>query len=488
MGPVNQMDLPPLTEFAELVRATDEDADHRLLLVEQAGPILYEAAPASEHERQLLAEKLERWRYQRLNKYGRSLSTNERRLVDVLDLACGKMLQSQPRPPKSPRTAIQSDASPYSQLDDCLQPSALARFAQALDFHVPLESVIQEAAALTLHHSRSTPADATQPAARDTELTCRDLPSRWRMRLYAPLYLSNHCVNHCLYCAFRFPNPMDRVQLSLDEVIAEAELLRAQGHNHLLLVAGDFPKLISADYLVTIIRELVAQGFSVAVEVAAQSTVSYLKMARAGASGVTLYQESYQEDVYLRLHPRGPKMWFDWRLEALERAAEAGIKRLGLGILLGLADPELDMRCLIRHGQYLLDRFPEVKLAFSLPRIHEAPAAFKSEIAVDDETFIRLYCALRFSFPTADLVLSTREPPELRDRLSRICITQMSAGSCTAPGGYTAIQNNSHGREQFPVFDNRTTLQVADTLEQSGFDLSWDLNDDDAVKSSMRES
>jgi 2-iminoacetate synthase len=206
--------------------------------------------------------------------------------------------------------------------------------------------------------------------------------------------------------------------------------------------------------------------------------VSYARMARAGASGVTLYQETYQEELYRRVHPRGPKVWFDWRLEAPERAAEAGMKRLGLGILLGLADPALDLRCLIRHGKYLLNRFPELKLAFSLPRIHEAPDGFKSGVAVDDETFIRMYCALRFSFPTADLVLSTREPPALRDRLARICITQMSAGSCTAPGGYTRTENNSHAREQFPIFDHRTNAQVADALERSGFDLSWHIHDD----------
>ena len=207
--------------------------------------------------------------------------------------------------------------------------------------------------------------------------------------------------------------------MTLDEAIAEAELLRSRGHQHLLVVAGDFPKLTSTDYLSTIVRELVRRGFSVAVEVAAQSTVSYSKLVRAGAYGVTLYQETYQEELYARFHPRGPKIWFDWRLEAPERAAEAGMKRLGLGILLGLADPSHDVRCLIRHGQYLLQRFPAVKLAFSLPRIHEAPDGFKSGIVVDDETFIRLYCALRFSFPTAELLLSTREPPSLRNQLAK---------------------------------------------------------------------
>ncbi|HSP62661.1 MAG TPA: radical SAM protein [Pyrinomonadaceae bacterium] len=474
---VNQADFPPIAEFVELVRATDADAEHRLLLVEQAAPVLYAAATISVDKRESLAEKFERWRYQRLNRYAPRLSENERRLSAVLDFAAGKILQSHPRPPKAPRLAIHSDA--YSESEDQAARSAdFAGFEAAFDPHVPLEEIARKAAALTARHFRSPLSVATPLTARANELAAHDLPMRWRMRLYAPLYLSNYCVNHCLYCAFRFPNELDRVHLSVDEAMAEAEVLRTHGHRHLLVVAGDFPKLTSIDYLSTIIRELAAREFSVAVEVAPQGTVSYAKMVRAGASGVTLYQETYQEELYSRLHPRGPKVWFDWRLEAPERAAEAGMKRIGLGILLGLADPALDIRCLIRHGQYLLDRFPEVKLAFSLPRIHEAPDSFKSAVATDDETFIRLYCALRFSFPTADLVLSTREPPSLRDQLARVCITQMSAGSCTAPGGYAGIENGSQSREQFPVFDHRTASQVAVALERSGFDLSWDIRDD----------
>ncbi len=471
------MDLPPIAELIELVKATDEDAGHRLPLVEQAAPLLYAAATTSLDERELLAEKFERWRYQRLNKYGRRLSANDRRLIAVLDLAAGKILQGHPRPPKAPRATIHSGACSESESS---QGSRSKDFGleTVLDPHVPLEEIAREAAVVTRRHFRSLPSEATPLTARDDELAPRELPARWRMRIYAPLYLSNYCVNHCLYCAFRFPNQLDRVHLSVDEAIAEAEILRTRGQRHLLVVAGDFPKLTSTDYLVTIIRELVAREFSVAVEVAPQSTVSYAKMVRAGARGVTLYQETYQEGLYSQFHPRGPKVWFDWRLEAPERAAEAGMKRLGLGILLGLADPALDIRCLIRHGQYLHDRFPEIKLAFSLPRIHEAPNGFKSGVAIDDEAFIRLYCALRFSFPTADLVLSTREPASLRDQLARICITQMSAGSCTAPGGYTGGESTSHTREQFPIFDHRTSPQVAEALEQSGFELIWGGHDD----------
>ena len=477
-----QVHLPPIADFINLVRMTDEDADHRLLLVERAAPVLYARATCSEDERASLAEKFERWRYQRLNKYGSQLSANDRHLIAVLDLAASSILRGNPRPPKAPRVAIHSDAFAGNKLDQGSKSSGPAGFDVSLDPRVPLEEIAREAAELTWRHFRCSPSDAPQRAAPDDEAVLRRSPKRRLMRLYAPLYLSNYCVNHCLYCAFRFPNELDRVHLSLEEAIAEAELLRTRGHQHLLIVAGDFPKLTSTDYLVTIIRELVAREFSVSVEVAAQSTVSYAKMVRAGACGVTLYQETYQEELYSRLHPRGPKLWFDWRLEAPERAAEAGMKRIGLGILLGLADPSHDIRCLIRHGQYLLDRFPEVKLAFSLPRIHEAPDGFKSEVVVDDETFIRLYCALRFSFPKADLVLSTRELPSLRDQLAKICITQMSAGSCTAPGGYTGRENASYTGQQFPVFDHRTTSQVADALEQSGFDLSWDVHEESACR------
>lgn len=464
MKPVN---LPPIADLVDLVRLTDEDAEHRLTLVARAESILYGSATSSEDERLALVDKFERWRYQRLNKYSGQLSANDRRLIAVLDVAASKLLHGYARSPKAPRTAIDPGESFGNKLKS--QSSGSVEFEAALDPQIPLEEIEREAAVLTRRHFRCSSPNTNSQSS-----------SRWRMRLYAPLYLSNYCVNHCLYCAFRFPNELDRVHLTLDEAIAEAELLRSRGHQHLLVVAGDFPKLTSTDYLSTIVRELVRRGFSVAVEVAAQSTVSYSKLVGAGAYGVTLYQETYQEELYARFHRRGPKIWFDWRLEAPERAAEAGMKRLGLGILLGLADPSHDVRCLIRHGQYLLQRFPAVKLAFSLPRIHEAPDGFKSGIVVDDETFIRLYCALRFSFPTAELVLSTREPPSLRNQLARVCITQMSAGSCTAPGGYTRGETASNSRDQFPIFDHRTPAQMALELEQSGFDLRWDARDDHA--------
>ena len=450
------MDLPSLTHLIEVVKATDEDADHRLPLVEQAAPVLYEGAIVSESEKELLAEKFERWRYQRLNKFGANLSANEHELSVLLDLITGKLLNSG-RLPKATRVVLNSKS--WCALD----------VATALDVQTPLDQITEKAADVTADHFSKRSRAQTNEGSRQPQ-------RRWPMQLYAPLYLSNYCVNHCLYCGFRFPNELDRVHLNDDRAMTEAEILHAQGHRHLLVVAGDFPKLTSTDYLVNVVDKLVARGFRVAVEIAPQSTVSYRKLVRAGAIGVTLYQETYQEQLYYRLHPRGPKIWFDWRLEALERAAEAGMKRLGLGILLGLANPLLDLQCLIRHGLYLRDRYPQLKLAFSLPRIHEAPDGFKPEFAIADDTFIRLYCALRFAFPDAELVLSTRETGALRDRLARICITQMSAGSCTAPGGYASATSSPKSREQFPVYDQRSTLEVAAALEGSGFDVRWEID------------
>jgi 2-iminoacetate synthase len=138
-----------------------------------------------------------------------------------------------------------------------------------------------------------------------------------------------------------------------------------------------------------------------------------------------------------------------------------------------LGDPREDLIAMMRHARYLTDRFPDRKFAFSLPRIHDTPAGFRVPFAVDDGTFVRMYCALRIAFPRAELVLSTREQPALRDRLATICITQMSAGSCTAPGGYEESEGTPRAGEQFAVCDRRSPAEVAAWLQNAGFDLAW---------------
>jgi len=213
------------------------------------------------------------------------------------------------------------------------------------------------------------------------------------------------------------------------------------------------------------------RGVSTAIEIAPQSEESYAAMVEAGVCGVTLYQETYDERLYAYYHPQGPKASYQWRLESMDRAASGGIGRLGFGVLLGLADPCADVSAMVAHAGRINRQFPDRTLAFSLPRIHEAPQGFEVAYPVDDDMFVRLYCALRLAFPRAELVLSTRESEALRDRLAKICITQMSAGSSTAPGGYSQAAAD----EQFPITDHRSVADVARWLDDEGFCVAWDI-------------
>jgi 2-iminoacetate synthase len=336
----------------------------------------------------------------------------------------------------------------------------------ALDSAAPPAELLQRAQQLT---------DQRFPACAGSETRAQREapPARRRMLLYAPLYVSSECVNFCTYCGFRYPQQIARKHLGVDEVVEQARILRGRGFRHVLIVGGEFPSRTTTAYYREVLAALVQEGLVPSIEIAPQTTDSYAQLVAAGAYGLTLYQETYDEQLYAHYHVRGPKASYHWRLESPERAAEAGIARIGLGVLLGLADARQDVVALLRHAAYLQRRFPDRTLAFSLPRIHETPPEFQVPFPVSDDDFIRLYCALRIAFPAAELVLSTREPAALRNRLAGICITQMSAGSSTAPGGYQT--SSEHLGEQFPVVDQRPPDEVAAWLEGHGFQVAWTL-------------
>ena len=444
---------PPLRSLADWVRATDPHAPHRLRLLEQTDRILAGEQLARGDERDKLAGMLESWRYQHLNRRGGELTSEDRRLADSLDLAANELARREPRPPRCPPSAV---------LRAFDTPTEMAEAAAWLDPGVGLQEVVHRATELTRRHFSA-------PACDDTPAT-----TRRRMLLYAPLYLSSHCINHCTYCGFRYTHEIGRRHLSVREALREADVLKRRGLRHILLVAGDFPRMTTTEYFAEILRRLTERGIHPAIEIAPRSTASYAELVAAGARGVTLYQETYDRQLYALYHPRGTKTSYDWRLEGIERAAEVGMGRLGLGILLGLAEPCQDLAALVQHARYLQTRFPDRTLAFSLPRIYEAPEGFEAPYPVDDETFIRLYCALRAAFPSAELVLSTREPASLRNRLAEICITQMSAGSCTTPGGYEDSVSRSPGGQQFPVSDHRSVAEVTAWLQAAGFEVAWE--------------
>lgn len=322
----------------------------------------------------------------------------------------------------------------------------------------------------------------TDDPARERELflQARELTVRCfarRIVLFAPLYVSNVCVNNCLYCGFRRDNVLlERKALSSEAVRAEAEAVAGMGHQTVLIVAGEHPEYagpraiagdIASVQTVSAIRDIHVEAMPMSVE-------GYRQLYEAGARAVILYQETYDRAVYAQAHLSGPKANYEWRLTALERAIEAGFRRVGLGILAGLGDVAFDAAMLIAHARELHARFGIWPATISLPRLQpapEAPWSMNPPHPVDDETFLRLVALIRVALPEAGITLSTRECMVVRDRVLEmgLGVTQMSAGSRTGVGGYTS--KNQDG--QFTIQDDRPVSAVVDRLKSLGYEPVW---------------
>lgn len=291
------------------------------------------------------------------------------------------------------------------------------------------------------------------------------------IQLYAPLYLSNECHNGCKYCGFNADNhDLRRKTLNDEEIIREAEHLRAEGFQHILLLTGEAPEAAGVDYLEHVVRLLASRFSSLSIEVFPMSKDEYQRLVAAGIDGLTLYQETYDESLYPELHPFGPKSDFRYRLEGPERGGEAGLRRIGIGALLGLGDYRLDAFYTGLHARYLMQRFWRTLVTLSFPRLRPAEGGFEPRSLVGDRELTQLICALRLLLPDAGLVLSTRENAALRDNLLPLGITQMSAGSCTAPGGY---EGDSGDGEQFSISDHRSPEEMRELLTARGYEAVW---------------
>jgi 2-iminoacetate synthase len=319
------------------------------------------------------------------------------------------------------------------------------------------------------------------------------------IRFFAPLYLSNECINNCQYCGFSRDNPILRVTLSVADMLEEARALRAQGFRNLLLVAGEHPKFISDTYLVDCVRALHAQTPGISLELGPMDTGQYRALAGAGADGLVVYQETYDRGIYARMHTAGPKRDFNWRLETPERAYAAGFRRLGIGALFGLGEWRREALCVAAHALFLLRHCWKAQLTISLPRLRPCAGEFQPPTHIQDRELAQLVCAFRLLLPDAGLVLSTREPAPLRDGLIPLGITLISAGSHTEPGGYTgAGRGKTHHTErgrrvalaagasewaaapgatnatgQFEIADARPPDEVASRVRQLGYEPVW---------------
>ena len=320
------------------------------------------------------------------------------------------------------------------------------------------------------------------------------------IRLFAPLYLSNECVNNCRYCGFSRDNPILRVTLSIDDVVSEARALREQGFRNVLLVAGEHPKFVSDKYLADCVGALRDWMPGISLEVGPMETENYRPLVDAGAEGLVVYQETYDRALYSEMHTAGPKRNFDWRLETPERASAAGFRRLGIGALFGLADWRFEALCVAAHAAWLLKHCWKSQVTISLPRLRPCAGEFEPLTHLSDRELVQLVCAFRLFLPDVGLVLSTREPAPLRDGLIPLGVTLMSAGSHTEPGGYTGagrenIHKTERGRRvelaagssewalpperataatgQFDIADGRSPDEISRLIQRLGYEPVW---------------
>ncbi|MEM6910565.1 MAG: 2-iminoacetate synthase ThiH [Verrucomicrobiota bacterium] len=318
------------------------------------------------------------------------------------------------------------------------------------------------------------------------------------MRLFAPLYLSNECVNNCRYCGFSRDNSILRVTLAIPQVQQEAQHLAKLGFRNILLVAGEHPKFVSNGYLERCIEAIKDFIPTVALEVGPMEADEYRRMVVSGCEGLVVYQETYQREPYQQLHTAGPKRRFDWRLECPERAYAGGFRRIGIGALFGLADWRREALALAEHLEYLYRHCWKAQFTVAFPRMRPYAGNYEYQpdpaLSLSDRDLVQLVCAFRTCFPQVGIVLSTREPAPLRDALLPLGVTHMSAGSHTEPGGYTGtgsddlhltvrgkrVELESEQRspcakatEQFKIDDERSPEEIAELLRSRGFDPVW---------------
>lgn len=298
-----------------------------------------------------------------------------------------------------------------------------------------------------------------------------------RVVLFAPLYISNYCVNNCRYCGYQHSNKTHRHRLSLDDVRAEVEALERMGHKRLAVEAGEDPVNCPLDYVLEVIDTIYSVKAKngeirrVNVNIAACDEDSYRRLKQAGIGTYVLFQETYHRPTYEFMHPSGPKSDYDWHLYAMDRAMSAGLDDVGLGVLYGLYDWKLETLALLYHARHLEETFGVGPHTISVPRLREAAGVNLSDYPylVSDDDFKKLVAVIRLAVPYTGIILSTRERPDFRDELIHYGISQISAGSRTGVGGY----RRSDEYDQFSVDDRRTPDEVLLSLCKSGYIPSY---------------
>ncbi len=287
------------------------------------------------------------------------------------------------------------------------------------------------------------------------------------VQLFTPLYLANYCTNHCLYCGFNAKNHLHRTKLTMEQIESEGKEIASTGLRHILLLTGDAPKISPPQYIADAAKVLNKYFAGIAIEVYSLTEDEYRLLVENGVDSMTLFQETYNEELYLSLHPKGPKRDFKFRIESYERAAKAGMQSVNIGALLGLDEWQKDAFFTGLHASWLQNEFPDTDIAISVPRMrpHVGSPIYVHDTSEKD--LVQYVLALRLFLPMAGITLSTRERAFIRDKLLPLGVTRVSAGVSTKVGGHAIHDEESTG--QFEIADERSVDEMVEAIRNAGY-------------------
>lgn len=289
--------------------------------------------------------------------------------------------------------------------------------------------------------------------------------------MYIPMYVSNACSNACVYCGFNHNNKFKRTILTMDQVENECRAIKNLGpFDNLLIVSGEFPSLCGVEYYENVLKTCRPYFNNMTIEVQPMKMAEYKRLTESGLNGVVCFQETYHRQAYKTYHPKGMKSVYEWRLNGYDRMGQAGVHKIGMGVLIGLEDWRTDVTMMARHLRYLQKHYWRTRYSVNFPRMCPSESGYQPKVVMSDRQLAQLTFAFRIFDHDIDISYSTRETPDFRNNMMKLGVTSMSAGSQTEPGGYASTPD---ALEQFEVTDSRSPEQVTDAIRKLGYDVVW---------------
>ena len=290
--------------------------------------------------------------------------------------------------------------------------------------------------------------------------------------IFIPMYITNSCTNSCVYCGFNRHNKFARVVLTPEQIEAECKAIKAMGpFENLLLVTGENPAVAGTDYIERALQVCRPYFSNLTIEVMPLPTEDYARLTHSGLNGVICFQETYNHQRYKVYHPAGMKSKFEWRCDGFDRMGQAGVHKIGMGVLIGLEDWRTDVTMMARHLRYLEKTYWRTQYSVNFPRMRRAEnGGFQPNVEMTDRELAQVTFAMRIFDHDVDISYSTREEPRMRNNMATLGVTTMSAESSTEPGGYCCYPN---ALEQFEVSDARRAWEVERDLKAIGMEPVW---------------